>query len=253
MLRSLQIAVIADDLREPLIARGVRVWTVGYHRNPDLFRLIGEGGPEPPVWIEETKYSLFLFPPNDMAGPIGRPADVPWYGWFHDVDALDRLLRAATAGVVDEPSLLLAHRLPDLGWGDLVKPRAERRQVGEGIEMVDEDPAAARELVYYDAMKYTRWSLWHDQLPPAPDPETRRGVEVMARPNGPPRVHLAGVGDFFRETLPRATIHLSPPEPSDGWLPRVRPGFAPPPARALELAETFRYARRVPYGTPWNR
>lgn len=251
MARATAVATVSDALRAALLARGVRVWTVGYHRNPAFFRLLGTGGSERTVWIEQCKYDFFgLDEPGGMAplpgSPSGRAPQVPWYGWHHDDDWLDRILRAATGGMLDEPSILLADGLARAGFGNLHEPEAKRRAGDEFRRMIAEDPQAAEECCYAH-LAWTSLRHWHDDEHAAATPTLVRAVATLASAAGPAGVEVEGLGAFRREVLPPMQLRITPPRPSDGFLPALAGDLcdAPAQARLLGVGEVHRYARHL--------
>lgn len=252
MARAATLATVSDELRAALLARGVRVWTVGYHRNPALFRLLGAGGSERTVWIEQCKYEFFgLDEGREMAPlvpgrPIGRPPKVPWFGWHHDDDWLDRILRAATAGDLDEPSILLADGLARAGFGNLHEPEAKRRADDEFRRMIAEDPQTAEECCYAH-LAWTSLRHWNDDEDAAATPTLARAVAALASAEGPAGVEVEGIGAFWREELPPMQLRITPPRPSDGFLPAIVSDLsdAPAHARLLGVGEVHRYARHL--------
>lgn len=258
MLAATPLVTIGDRLRAPLLEHGVRVWTVGYHRNPGILRLIGQGGGAPTVWIEQS--TPMMLAGADDAGPqpdlpdapVGRPKHVPWYGWSHDADTLDRVLRAASGGVLSEPAVLLADEIARGGWGNLHASEDARRRDRELIEMIDADPQTAEECCYAD-LRWASVARWDDADDAAATPELARAVAELASAAGPQEVEIAGVGTFWREVLPAMTLRVDTPSDSDGWLAAVAHD-APPSLSpwALHLSATHRYVRHLGPGAWWE-
>jgi hypothetical protein len=251
MLAATPLVIVGDGLRAPLLDRGVRVWTVGYHRNPGRLRLIGQGGAAPTVWIEQVMFSLFDGPELPGA-PVGRPKRAPWYGWSHDADTLDRVLRAASGGALSEPAVLLADEIARGGWGNLHAPADARRRDRELIEMIDADPQEAEECCYAD-LRWASHARWNDTEDAAATPALARAVAELASAAGPERVIIEGVGEFWREVLPAMTLRVETPGVSDGWLPPVSHDAPPSPTPStLRLPATHRYARHLGPGAWWE-
>lgn len=260
MVRATSLVTVPDELRATLLAQGVRVWTVGYHRNPAIFRLVGEGGGEPTLWIEQGLYELFDpgsgvdLSPILPGPPLGRPPAIPWYGWNADIDRLDRVLRAATGDVLDEPSVLLAHEIAREGFGNLHEPEAERRGQYEMKQMIAADPEAAEEGCYAD-LPWTWQRRWKGDEDAAATPELARAVAALASAGGPTSVEVAGIGAFWREELPPMRLIIAPPRESEGCLPAI-PGLvramAPTHERELRVRATHRYARHLEPGARWE-
>jgi hypothetical protein len=251
MLAATPLVTIGDGLRAPLLGRGVRVWTVGYHRNPGRLRLIGQGGAAPTVWIEQELFSMFAA--QELPGaPVGRPKRVPWYGWVLDADRLDRVLRAASGGVLSEPAVLLADEIARGGWGNLHAPEDARRRDRELNEEIDADPQAAEEGCYAD-LRWASWARWNDTEDAAATPALARAVAELASAAGPAQVEIEGVGTFWREVLPAMTLQVETPGAGDGWL-AVVPHDAPPSMTpsTLRLPATHRYARHLGPGAWWE-
>lgn len=259
LARATAVVTVSEELRAALLARGVRVWTVGYHRNPGVLRVLGYGGSDPAVWIEQNKYALFgLDEPRVLAPilpgpPIGRPANVPWYGWGHDIDWLDRFLRAATGGVLDEPSILLADRLAREGFGNLHAPDAGRRTDDELRRMIADDPQAAEDGCYAE-LAWTSQRHWNGDEDAAATPTLTRAVAALASAEGPATVEVEGVGGFWREVLPPMQLVIKPPRPSDGWLPAITDELPDAPAQAwlLDVGAVHRYVRHMGPGAWWE-
>jgi hypothetical protein len=106
MLSATPLAIVRATDRASLLELGARIYTIGYHRNPDLLRIVAAGGGQPAVWIEQHYY---------------------YFGSAHDLHQLDRVLRAATFGVVDESAVLLAKAIDFNGWNELTATVEERR------------------------------------------------------------------------------------------------------------------------------
>src|SRR6185437_6195624 len=67
-------------------------------------------------------------------------------------------------------------------------------------------------------------------------------VAPLASAEGPARVEVEGIGDFWRERLPANRLPIIPPSPHDGWLPRLADlPEVPSPVRDLVVGETHRY------------
>lgn len=257
MLAATPVVTIGDGLRAPLLDLGVRVWTVGYHRNPALLRLIGQGGGAATVWIEQVMYSLFVAdngePPLDLpAAPAGRPKKAPWHGWVHDADRLDRVLRAASGGVLSEPAVLLAHEIACGGWGNLHSPEKARRGDRELLEWIEADPQEA-EACGYASLQWNSHARWNDTEDAAATPALVRAVAELASAAGPEQVEIEGLGTFWREVLPAMTLPVEAPSEHGGWLAPVSHD-APPSMepRALRLPATHRYVRHLGSGAWWE-
>src|SRR6185437_9512237 len=154
---------------------------------------------------------------------------------------IDRILRAATGGVLDEPSILLAEALGREGFGNLHDPADERQRHAGVLRIIAEDPQAAEEGCYAD-LRWTWRRWWNGHEDAAATPALARAVAALASAEGPARVEVEGIGDFWRERLPANRLPIIPPSPHDGWLPRLADlPEVPSPVRDLVVGETHRY------------
>ncbi len=199
------------------------------------------------MWIQQDLGELFgtysgvELVPVLPGPPPGRPPAVAWYGWDRDSDRLDRILRSASGGVLDEPSILLAEMLGRERVGNLHAPEAERRADGDIQQLIATDPQAAEEGCYAD-LQWTSWRHWNGDEDAASTPALARTVAALASADGPPGIEVAGVGAFWREALPPMQLVVTPPRLRAG-LPAISGDLGPAPTHEwlLGVGATHRY------------
>lgn len=216
MLTATSLVVVADPLRDALLACGVRVWTVGYHRNPAMLRIAAAGGADAPVCVEQCLYGLYA---GDGARPCGRPERVPWNGMTGDFDGIDRILRTVSRGVLDEDSVLLADEIVRCGWDAHLQPLERRRKDLAFVRSIDTDPDLAEEACY----AHLRWQFERPQrteLPESDEAHAREMAAALLRPDGSAAIEVERIGEFWREGLHPEELRLAPDD-LRGWLPAV--------------------------------
>ncbi len=228
MVETCPLVIVSDEVRAELVSRDVRVWTVGYHRTPDLLFVAGAGGDAPMRWAA-TPYDM------SRAGHT-------------QIALVDRVLRAATGGAIDEPSLMLAAELQRLGWDDWSRPVAERAHARQVIEMVRDDPEEAR-ACFYDSLQSSFARHFGARSVPPYDEATVRTVRAMRTASGPEEVRIEDAGVFRRESSPEVVVAI--PNSPDDWVAKWFTAFdvvAIDPfgatSRVLRIPTAYRYVRR---------
>jgi hypothetical protein len=241
MLQSTGLTVVSDEVRAALMAAGVRVWTIGYHRNPGLLRIAAAGGRDaPPLLIEHVSLG------NEVAlRPIGRPAGVAWRSGAAERDRIDRLLRAVSGGLLTEATVLLAKQIDLDGWSTGTGSAEARAAIREGIAMA-RDPEVGE---YCESLQWLGVRFFGEEVAAA---EANPAVAALASADGPAEVVVMGLGRFWRELLPAEPHPITPATDPTGWLQPV-PGLdgAVRPA-AIELAATHRYVQEMAPGAWWE-
>lgn len=248
-----KLIVVHDHDRRALIELGVRVWTIGYHRNPGLLRIVGVGGGQPTLWIEQSAFSFYSPNPEYTAlvpelAMRERPRGAPAGGHAHDFDLVEPILPAATGGVIDMASFMLAVAIHRRFGSDLDMPRdararaaADRRRSIENMRTtlerdvdLDEDIADVLRADLHQSQYPRTWGLedWDDmaRIRHVHEPSVElvdaaelliRGepecVEVELGPNarGP---RERGVGVYWRERVAARRLARLRPH-FEGWLP----------------------------------
>lgn len=254
MLQATPLAVVSEEVRAELLHCDVRVWTVGYHRNPALLHISALGGAQPPLWIEQVKEEFTVLDSSDSGSlrPQGRPPEMDWQGLGGDRDLLDRILRAASGGVLDEASILLARAIEQDGWRSLTQTRAARQAIRETIEFVRANQHEERAHAY-ESLLYDQASFFRDRPLPAPDAAHSAAVASLATESGPPDVEVSGMGRFYREVQPAVTLCIVRPHPNAGWLSSLsREGLVPAGEARLLLPAVHRYVQPRASGPWWD-
>lgn len=254
MLQATPLVVVSDEVRAELLHHGVRVWTVGYHRNPALLHISALGGAQPPLWIEQVREEFTVLDPSDSGSlrPQGRPPEMDWQGLGGDRDLLDRILRAASDGVLDEASILLARQIEQDGWRSLTETRASRRGIRDTIDFVraSQNEAWGHEC---ESMLYDPVAFFHAQPPPDPDAAHGAAVASLSTESGPLEVEVSGMGRFHREVQPAVTLRIARPNPSAGWLSSLsRDGLVAAGEARLLLPAVHRYVQPRAPGAWWD-
>ncbi|MBI2396058.1 MAG: hypothetical protein HYV09_41225 [Deltaproteobacteria bacterium] len=170
---TLLIVAVTSDVVPKLVERGVRVHTVGYDRVTGGFVYFGEGGSDKPINIHGDL--LEMIAPALEGGSSNEDIQRHLDGF------IDRLLRHASNGALDELSVELANALPRLSTD------------ARGLQGVDLDAFEAEATSNAEASKK------HEE-------GARRLAAALSQANGASTVDVPLFGQARRKTRPAMEI-----------------------------------------------
>lgn len=239
MLAATRLLEVGEGaLREALLERGVPVWTVGWHRVPELFRVAVTGGAAP---VQLCGYQLDLDAVLGPGTPPGAGSAVPSggaVGVLPGFTLLDRLLGALSDGRLSEDDVLLAEHIGRSGYRAHRAPLEERQREQAFLAELDADPALAREA-FLESARWSWMSPTHQDQPVA-DADTAALVAALRAGEGPAAVEVRGIGRFVRQELPPVTLRFDGRVSAEGWLRSVS-GLPEPQVGSLWLRPHVQY------------